>query len=25
VHWLTAEMLSGPIPATLFFDYRAGG
>ena len=25
VHGLTAEMLSGPIPATMFFDYRADG
>ena len=25
LHGLTAEMLAGPIPATLFFDYRADG
>ncbi|GAP55932.1 DUF6176 family protein [Arthrobacter sp. 92] len=25
VHGLTAEMLQGPIPATLFFDYRDAG
>lgn len=25
MHGLTAEMLQGPIPATLFFDYRDAG
>ena len=25
VHGMTAEMLAGPLPATLFFDYRADG